>query len=80
LFTNFIDYPMLSSGRDASWSVGTEFRQLRIYDEELSSPSNMRKMMVDNVARRHYIIDADVKVIFWRYDNRQNDTQLTDTQ
>ena len=62
MFTEYIDYPMLVPGQDKSWSVGTELRQLRIYDEELSSPSNMRKMMVDNVARRHYIIDADVKV------------------
>ena len=50
------------SGRDKSWSVGTELRQLKIYDEELSSPSNMRRMMTDNLARRHFIIDADVKV------------------
>ena len=55
-------YFFLISGRDKSWSVGTELRQLKIYDEELSSPSNMRRMMTDNSARRHFIIDADVKV------------------
>jgi hypothetical protein len=49
-------------GRDKCWSVGTEHRQLKIYDEELSTPSDMRRMMIDNVARRHFIIDADVKV------------------
>lgn len=62
LFSDFIDYPMLNPGRDKSWSIGTEHRQLRMYDVELSSPCEMRKMMLDNVARRHYIIDADVKV------------------
>jgi hypothetical protein len=33
-----------------------------MYDTELSTPDEMRKMMLDNVLRRHYIIDADVKV------------------
>jgi hypothetical protein len=33
MFKEYLDYPMLEPGRDKSWSVGTELRQLRIYDE-----------------------------------------------
>ena len=42
--------------------MGTELRQLRIYDRELSNPFEMEKMLTDNVARRHFVIDADVQV------------------
>jgi len=61
LFNDFIDYPMLNPGQDKPWSIGTEHRQLRMYDDELTCPDKMRKMMMDNVLRRHFIIDADVK-------------------
>jgi hypothetical protein len=53
---------MIFPGRDKSWSVGTELRQLRIYDRELSNPFEMEKMMTDNLSRRHFVIDADVQV------------------
>ncbi len=50
-------------GLDKDWSVGTEFRQLRLFDAEVADKSSMRRMMVDDVKRRHFIIDADVEVI-----------------
>ena len=36
LFSEYTDYPKLVPGRDKCWAVGTELRQLKIYDEELS--------------------------------------------
>ena len=50
------------SGWDKSWSVGTEFRQLRLFDADVADKTSMRRTMIDDVKRRHYIIDADVQV------------------
>ena len=49
-------------GVDKSWIVGTEHRQLNIYEPELRSPKSMKNMMVDHIKRRYFIIDADVAV------------------
>lgn len=61
LFQQYSDYCMSGPGKDKSWAVGTEHRQLLMYEPELQSPEAMRAMMVDNVRRRHFIIDADIK-------------------
>ena len=49
-------------GVDKSWIVGTEHRQIQIYEKELSSPKSMKNMMVDHIKRRYFILDADVAV------------------
>ena len=33
------------------------------YEDELKDPWKMKNMMVDHLKRRHFIIDADIKVI-----------------
>ena len=61
IFHQYSDYCMERPGVDKSWTVGTEHRQLNIYETELSSPKAMKTMMVDHVKRRFFIIDADIK-------------------
>ncbi len=62
IFNQYRDYCKIKPLEDKSWTVGTEHRQLQLYEPELSSPRSMKKMMVDNVKRRMFIIDADIKV------------------
>ena len=50
------------SGVDADWSIGTELRQLLLQTPEMNSPQMFRSLLVDDVLRRHYVIDADVEV------------------
>ena len=54
---------MKKPGLDHDWSVGTELRQLRIFDDEARCREKFRQVLADEVKRRHYIIDAEVKVI-----------------
>jgi hypothetical protein len=49
-------------GHDKCWSVGTELRQLKMFEKEFSSSIEMEEMMTDNLKRRHFVIDADVEV------------------
>ena len=63
IFRQFSDYCAKVPGEDKNWTVGTEHRQLQIYEDELKDPWKMKNMMVDHLKRRHFIIDADIKVI-----------------
>ncbi len=42
--------------------MGTELRQLRMFEKEYSTSIEMEEMMTDNLRRRHFVIDADVEV------------------
>ena len=69
IFRQFSDYCAKVPGEDKNWTVGTEHRQLQIYEDELKDPWKMKNMMVDHLKRRHFIIDADIKVkIFENWD------------
>ena len=43
------------------WAVGTEMRQLTLNTEEMQDKEEFRRILMDDVRRRHYIIDADVE-------------------
>ena len=62
IFEEYQDYCTISPGVDRRWIVGTEHRQLQIYEPEFETPKAMKTMMVDHLKRRFYIIDADIKV------------------
>ena len=47
-------------GEDYPWTVGTELRQWRMHESAVSSPENLRNVLIDDLKRRHYIIDANV--------------------
>ncbi|TRY67707.1 hypothetical protein TCAL_02291 [Tigriopus californicus] len=62
LFREYLDVGAQAPGVDRDWTIGTEWRQLRIHDEEVSTPEDFRSILVDDVLRRYYILDADVEV------------------
>jgi hypothetical protein len=81
IFNQYSDYCMAGPGKDKSWTIGTEHRQLAIYEAELKSPRNMKNMMVDNLKRRFFILDACVKVSKFVVDaTRRYSTLLDATQ
>ena len=61
IFQIFEDPAMIKPGKDAVWSVGTELRQLTLHTTEMRNPAAFREILVDDVRRRHYVLDADVK-------------------
>jgi len=60
LFSVYTDPAMVRPGLDKEWAVGTEMRQLKLNTPEMQDKLIFRNILVDDVRRRHYIIDADV--------------------
>ena len=52
---------MVSVGKDAKWAVGTEPRQPTLHTPEMRNPDLFREILVDDVRRRHYVLDAVVE-------------------
>ena len=61
IFQNFEDPAVIKPGKDTVWSVGTELRQLTLHRMEMRNAQAFREILVDDVRRRHYVLDADVK-------------------
>ena len=61
IFRNFEDPAVIKPGKDAVWAVGTELRQLTLHTMEMRNAATFREILVDDVRRRHYVLDADVK-------------------
>ena len=62
MFGRYRDVCSAKPGADVPWAIGTEWRQLRLHDEKIDSPEKFRRVLIDDVERRNYIIDADVEV------------------
>ena len=60
LFQQYTDPAMVKPGIDHQWAVGTEMRQLKLNTPEMQDKEIFRDILVDDVRRRHYILDADV--------------------
>jgi len=60
LFKEYTDPAMVKPGQDHQWAVGTEMRQLKLNTPEMQDKEIFRDILVDDVRRRHYILDADV--------------------
>merc|ERR1712128_310358 len=60
LFKEYTDPAMLRRGQDHKWAVGTEMRQLKLNTPEMQDKDIFHDILVDDVRRRHYILDADV--------------------
>lgn len=60
LFRVYSDPAMVRPGLDQEWAVGTEMRQLKLNTPEMQDKQIFRNILVDDVRRRHYIVDADV--------------------
>ena len=61
IFSNFKDPAMVRPGKDAAWAVGTEPRQPTLHTPEMRNPDHFREILVDDVRRRHYVLDAVVE-------------------
>lgn len=51
---------MKEPGTDYPWAIGTELRQQRMHDPPVSTPKNFRNVLIDDLKRRYYLLDADV--------------------
>ena len=60
LFKEYTDPAMVKPGQDHNWAVGTEMRQLKLNTPEMQDKEIFRDILIDDVRRRHYILDADV--------------------
>jgi len=49
-------------GVDETWTVGTELRQIRMHESTVTTAEGFRRVLIDDVRRRFYILDADVQV------------------
>ena len=50
----------IDPGQDHSWTIGTELRQQKMHEASVSNPQHFRNVLVNDVQRRHYVLDADV--------------------
>ena len=60
LFKEYTDPAMVKPGQDHQLAVGTEMRQLKLNTPEMQDKEIFRDILIDDVRRRHYILDADV--------------------
>lgn len=60
LFSLYSDPAMVRPGLDQQWAVGTEMRQLKLNTPEMQDKQIFRNILIDDVRRRDYILDADV--------------------
>ena len=72
IFEQFHDFCSIRPGEDKPWTVGTEHRQLQIYEPEFETAKAMKQMMVDHLKRRYFIIDANISVSIMLSDTRTN--------
>ena len=71
IFEQFHDFCSIRPGEDKPWTVGTEHRQLQIYEPEFETAKAMKQMMVDHLKRRYFIIDANISVSIMLSDTEQ---------
>lgn len=50
-----------SAGHDKPWTVGTEHRQKLLHHPFMQYPETFRDILLDDVQRRHFLLDADVE-------------------
>ena len=60
LFQHYTDPAAVRPGVDQMWAIGTEMRQLKLNTPEMQDKEIFRNILMDDVRRRHYILDADV--------------------
>lgn len=61
LFREYTDPAAVKPGQDKCWAVGTERRQLTVEEAACMDAEGFREILVDDVKRRHYVLDADVE-------------------
>ncbi|XP_051547943.1 sphingomyelin phosphodiesterase 3-like [Myxocyprinus asiaticus] len=56
LFTHYKDPCRLGPGEDRPWALGTLMDTSRLYDEEVSSPESLQKVMENEEGRKEYLV------------------------
>ncbi|XP_028814874.1 sphingomyelin phosphodiesterase 3 [Denticeps clupeoides] len=56
LFTHYKDPCRLGSGEDKPWALGTLLDTDGLYDEEISSPESLQKVMENEEGRKEYLV------------------------
>ncbi|KAK6320326.1 hypothetical protein J4Q44_G00094330 [Coregonus suidteri] len=56
LFTHYKDPCRLGPGEDKPWALGTLLDTSRLYDEEVSSPESLQKVMENEEGRKEYLV------------------------
>lgn len=61
LFDVYEDVCRVRAGKDHDWTVGTEARQMCLWEEQVSTPEGLKQALLDPILRHRYIIDANIK-------------------
>ncbi|XP_048253367.1 sphingomyelin phosphodiesterase 5-like isoform X2 [Haliotis rufescens] len=61
LFDQYEDPCRERQGMDKPWTVGTEFRQNLLWDQEVSTPEGLCSVLKDPLQRQRYMVDADLQ-------------------
>nr|XP_006641246.1 PREDICTED: sphingomyelin phosphodiesterase 3 [Lepisosteus oculatus]XP_015223708.1 PREDICTED: sphingomyelin phosphodiesterase 3 [Lepisosteus oculatus] len=56
LFTHYKDPCRLGAGEEKPWAVGTLLNPTGLYDEEVSSPESLQKVMENEEGRKEYLV------------------------
>ncbi|KAK8732880.1 hypothetical protein OTU49_006972, partial [Cherax quadricarinatus] len=61
LWNEYEDPCRVCAGDDQPWTIGTEHRQRMLHHPLVQNPETFRKILLDDIQRRRYILDATVK-------------------
>ena len=61
LFDVYEDVCRVRAGKDHDWTVGTEVRQMCLWEKQVSTPEGLKEALLDPVLRHRYMIDANIK-------------------
>ncbi|GFO06111.1 sphingomyelin phosphodiesterase 3 [Plakobranchus ocellatus] len=61
IFDLFEDFARIKPGVEKPWTVGTELRQDRMMDADVSTPQLLKTALDDPVLRQCYLLDADIE-------------------
>ncbi|KAG8233161.1 hypothetical protein J437_LFUL014113 [Ladona fulva] len=59
---DYTDVCVEKPGKDHPWAIGTELRQMMLFNPEISTPEQFKEALIDDSLRRMYVLDADVMV------------------
>lgn len=61
LFDVYEDVCRISPGQDQDWTVGTEMRQMCLWEKQISTPEGLKEALEDPILRHRYVVDGNIK-------------------
>lgn len=61
IFNVYEDVCRVKPGQDQDWTVGTEMRQMCMWEDQVSTPAGLKDALEDPILRHRYLIDANIK-------------------